>query len=176
MRISVVALAVAALWVGAPAEAQQGQPSPAADAQAPGLPVSLDRIRQALARSPAERLKGLDEQPTFRVEITEKQKFQDLLSTLDFRSGPVPPGGLYAYEMQQVMTPRIYQPYALFTDKELLVLVLEKYLGKYLFGPLTDSTAEADRARDRQEAREEVDRALAKYLAAGSNPAGTGAR
>ena len=166
MRLSVLLLTVAALMAGAPAGAQEGQPSSAADAQTPGLPVSLDRIRQALEQAPVERLKGLDEKPTFKVEIQEKQKFQDLLSTLDFKSGPVPPGGLYGYETQRLWTPKEYQPYAVFSQRELLVVALENLLEKYLFGHVVPAIADAEQARAEQAAREDVDRALAKFLAA----------
>jgi hypothetical protein len=166
MRLSIVALTVAALLAGAPAGAQEGQPSSVADAQAAGLPVSLDRIRQALEQSPVERLKGLDEKPTFKVEIQEEQKFQDLLSTLDFKSGPVPPGGLYAYEMLQLTTPKIFQPYAVFNQRELLVIALQNLLEKYLFGHVVETISDAEHARAEQAAREEVDRELATFVAA----------
>jgi hypothetical protein len=43
--------------------------------------------------------------PTFRVEIRERQKIEALLATLDFKSGPAPPGGLYAYEQQRSCSP-----------------------------------------------------------------------
>jgi hypothetical protein len=166
MRLFILLFGVASVLAGAPAGAQQGQPSPTADAPTAALPVSLARIRQALEQAPVERLKGLNEQPTFKVEIQEHQKFQDLLSTLDFKSGPVPPGGLYAYEMLQLTTPKIFQPYAVFNQRELLVIALENLLGKYLFGHVIENISDAERARAEQAAREEVDRALAKFLAA----------
>src|SRR4051812_21158605 len=63
------------------------------------LPVSVNRIRQALAQ-PAEPLiglRGLDETPTFRVEIRERMKIEELLQSLNYKSGPPVPGGLYGY-------------------------------------------------------------------------------
>ena len=46
------------------------------------LPVSLDKIREGLAQpAPAEALKGLnDPPPTFKIEIQEQQKFDELVS------------------------------------------------------------------------------------------------
>src|SRR5437867_707305 len=85
MRLS--ALLVTAIGLATPALAQQTQASPPAqtasprqDAQAADankhaadLPVSLDRIREALQQPAAEPLKirALDEKPQFRVEVNE---------------------------------------------------------------------------------------------------------
>src|SRR5579864_5743800 len=44
------------------------------------LPVSVDRIKEALEAEPQIRqfsLRSLDEQPTFRVEILERQKIEE---------------------------------------------------------------------------------------------------
>jgi hypothetical protein len=132
-----------------------------------------------IAQAPAEPLKGLHhppmltneplasggEPPTFKVEVQEQQKFRELLKKLDFKSGPVPPGGLYAYEQMQRTTPKEYQPYAVFNQRELLIIALENLLGKYLFGQMADAVGDAARARAQQDARDEVDRALAKFFA-----------
>src|ERR1019366_6012284 len=63
------------------------------------LPVSLDKIQDALSRPPALSLSGIDEATAdqavhFRIEVQERQKIEELLSTLDFKSGPPVPGGL----------------------------------------------------------------------------------
>jgi len=57
-----------------PAEKKASEPSL-------NLPVSVNRIRQALAQpaEPLRGLKGLDETPTFRVEIRERLKIEELL-------------------------------------------------------------------------------------------------
>jgi hypothetical protein len=47
------------------------------------LPVSLDRIREALAQPPpSASLKGMNEQPTFRTEVQERQRFEQLMDKI----------------------------------------------------------------------------------------------
>jgi hypothetical protein len=190
MRFPVLPVAVAVLLAAAPAGAQEGQPSSATDVPSAGLPVSLDRIRLNIEQTPAEPLKGLHDQPpltkelppsdsaqpTFKVEVQEQQKFRDLVKRLDFSSGPVPPGGLYAYEQMQLTTPKIYQPYAVFNQRELLVIALENLLEKYLFGQVAQSVTDAAKARAEQAAREEVDREMAEFLAEHPESAASPAR
>jgi len=176
MRWSILLLSVAALLASAPVGAQQGRPIPAADAQTPGLRVSLTRVRQALQQAPVEPLKGLNEHPTFKkgldgrptfqVQVQERQKFRDSLSTPEITSGPVPPGGLYAYEFQQAMTPRIYQTYAVCDQRELRFLGCKNYLEDYILGPVIRNISETEQARARHSARNEVDRGLTSVLAA----------
>src|SRR5262245_27338864 len=71
--------------------------------QAPSkLPVSMNRIREALKKPP--RLRVTPETSTdFSVEINQEQRFKDLLDLIDFGSGPAIPGGLYGYQQQQVL-------------------------------------------------------------------------
>src|SRR5262249_35487340 len=91
-----------------------GQATPA-EPQAPahGLPVSLDRIREALARPPqGTTLKRIDIRPDFFVRVEEKQHILEILSKLDFKTGPPPLGGLYAYEQQQQMFNKTDRPLA----------------------------------------------------------------
>ena len=133
-----IALVFTATLVCSAAAAQPAKPSsppsPAssdADAKAAAdrdLPVSLGKIRDALERAsaPGLLLKNVQDTPTFRIEIRERQKIEELLATLDFKSGPTPPGGVYAYEQQRVMFPAVdnplAQPYAAFNQTELLIV------------------------------------------------------
>jgi hypothetical protein len=142
------------------------------------LPVSLDKIRDALTQAPAPVLRGLNEQAHFKVEIVERQKverqkIEELLATLDFRSGPAPPGGLYAYEQQRIVRPPVdnplAQPYAAFSTSELLTLAIESLIVKYLGGRALAAVTSAERARAEQAAREEVARAMADVCAAQPN-------
>ena len=178
MRLA--ALVLAAILTSAVAFAQAGQASPvqyvpAADVStgkpaSADLPVSLGKIRQALETSPAEQLRGLDERPHFRLEVRERRSIEDLLATIDFKSGPVPPGGLYGYEQQQILLPKVQnplaQPYAAFNQGELLTLAIEALLEKYLGGRILNAVSAARRASAEQDARDEVARALAGFLAA----------
>jgi hypothetical protein len=184
MRLLAQSLAVFAL--AASLAAQQTQPSPGAGAGATGagqtaapaqepkepsgeLPVSLDRIRDGLNRPPqGSTLKNLDLKPDFIVRVEEKAHVEAILSKLDFKgSGPVPPGGLYAYEMQQQLGNKnarpLQQPYAAFSGKEMIVLAIEGIMQRYLGGKILDGLTSAQRASAERAAREEVAQAIASY-------------
>src|SRR5437870_5160254 len=90
-------LALASLMPG-----QSAVRSPTADVSTATLPVSMDRIREALRRPPGVLLSPKI-QADFKIEILERQHFRDLLDLLDFSGGPVAPGGFYAYQQQQVL-------------------------------------------------------------------------
>jgi hypothetical protein len=139
------------------------------------LPVSVNRIRQALAQ-PAEPLiglRGLDETPTFRVEIRERLKIDELLQSLNYKSGPAVPGGLYAYEQQRQLFPSVnnplVQPYAAFSQGELMTILVENLVGKYLAGRAMNAISSADRARAEAAAKEEVTHAISEYCATQPN-------
>jgi hypothetical protein len=150
MRIS--ALAMAALLTAAPAAAQvDRQPL---DSRPLNLPVSLERIREGLLSNRPSILDALDIQATFRVEVEEKRpNFVEMFSPESFNGGPVPPGGLYAYEQQRRLFPNSTP--ALFTFDTLSVA---RAIG----------TAIGDwrRARSETAARAEVERAMAEFCAA----------
>jgi hypothetical protein len=145
------------------------------DAPSLQLPVSVNRIRQALAQpaEPLRGLKGLDETPTFRVEVRERMKIEELLQSLNFKSGPPVPGGLYGYEQQRQLFPSVdnplVQPYAAFNQGELLTILVENLVGRYLAGRAMSAISAADRARAEAAAREEVSHAIAEYCAAQPN-------
>ncbi len=166
-----LALLVTGILTSAPAFAQAVQASPPKDAVQSNLPVSLDKIKEALDQpAPAELLRGLDERPHFRVEIRERQKIEELLESLKFDSGPALPGGIYGHEQQQNLWPKVSnplaQPYAAFNQGQLLTIALENLFARFLGGRMLNSIAEGSRTRAEQEAREEVARTLAEFLAA----------
>ena len=176
------ALLVAATLLAAPAAGQGGKRAPAstsgdaAEVQGPGaqgeLPVSLARIKGALEQPVAPPLRGLNEVPTFTIAIEEKQriKLEDLINSLDFKSGPTPPGGVYAYEQQRQMFPPVNnplrQPYSEFSQPELLTILAENLAGHYLAGRAASAITSAERARAEAQARDEVLRAVVEYCAA----------
>jgi hypothetical protein len=145
----------------------------------PGLPVSLDKIRDALQQPPIQGLRGLNELPTFKIEIHERQKIslEDLIKSLDFKSGPVPAGGVYGFEQQrQVWNSTdhpLQQPYAAFNQPELLTILIENVVGRYLAGKAINAVTAAERNHAEAAARAEVHRAVAEYCAAQPN-AGAG--
>jgi hypothetical protein len=154
----------------------QADPPPQTPADSgAGLPVSLDKIRDALQQAPVQPLRGLNEIPTFKVEIHERPKISldDLIKSLDFKSGPVPAGGLYGFEQQrQMFNPTdhpLQQPYAAFNQGELLTVLIENLVGKYLAGKAVNAVTSAERAHAETAAREEVHRAIAEYCAAQPN-------
>ena len=149
-----------------------GQAAPAASGgtqtQTPELPVSLDRIREGLSRPPqGTTLKRIDIKPDFYVRVEEKQHIEEILSKLDFKGGPTPPGGLYAYQQQQQMfnkTDRpLVQPYAAYSGSELVTLAIEAMAFKYLGGQMLQTITTSQRESAERAAREEVAQAIADY-------------
>ena len=190
----VMALAFAAVLAVSPVQAQETQPSPATDKPPTSqdtrtkdgdkpdlnLPVSLDKIKEALQQPPsALSLRAIDERPTFRVQILERQRIEELLASLFIKSSPgpfggyAPGGGLYGYEQQRQMFPAVdnplRQPYAAFGQGELLTILIENLVGKYLGGKAIDAVSSAERAHAEAAAKEEVRSAVAQYCAAQPN-------
>jgi hypothetical protein len=167
-------LLLASTLIGAPAAAQDRKPSTAPsaeDARRDELPVSLERIREGLATGPSTlSLSALEKPPDFRVEVQERRVIEEILATLDFKTGPVPAGGLYAYEQQrQLFNPvdrPLAQPYAAFSAGEAIVIAIENLIGKYLGGRLADAVSSAERAKAEAAARRDVAGAIEKYCAA----------
>ena len=166
-----VAPLVGLLLLSRPAGAQQ--PAPEADkagATAPSVPVSLDRIREALAQAPpAEPLKGLNEQPTFRLQIQERQKINQLMDSIKFDGGggPEVAGGRANYEMQRLLFPPVdnplFQPYAVFNTSQVLTLAAEALVEKLVVQKMSRLFGDMLRAQAEREAREEVARSLAAF-------------
>jgi hypothetical protein len=79
--------------------------------------------------------------------------------------------------MQRVMFPSVdnplVQPFAAFNQGELLTILIENLVGKYLGGKALSAISKAERARAEAAAREEVRTAVAEYCNAQPN-AGTG--
>lgn len=149
----------------APAPAADNQPSSPAPSD---LPVSLDRIREGLARpAPGSGLKNIDLKPDFVVRVDERDHIQQILNKLEIQSGPAPLGGLYAHEQRDrafSKTERpLQQPYAAFSGGELLTLAIEGLMQKYLGGALVNAVSNAQRTRAEQAARQEVATAIAEY-------------
>jgi hypothetical protein len=190
MLMRLTALVFTAILVAAPSQAQEAQSSSAAQPPstsqddkdkkpASNLPVSLDKIKKELDQPPAPALRGLNERPTFQIEIHEKPKvsLDDLLKSLDFKAGPVPAGGVYAAELQRQAFPAtnnpLAQPYAAFNQGELLTILVENLVGKYLAGKASNAITGAMRDHAVASARDEVQQAVAEYCAAQPNR-GTG--
>jgi hypothetical protein len=145
IRATILAVALP-LALTSPARAQ-APASPSIDsataAETGELPVSLERIREALKKSNPSILSGLDRQADFRIEIQEKQKLDELLKRLDVRAGPVPAGGLYMYEQNRMLFNPVdrplMQPYAAFNGGQLVTIAVQNLLARYLGKPLLNA-------------------------------------
>jgi hypothetical protein len=173
-----LALLFTAILAASPAGAQQepvsspaGVSSPTQDG--PKFSVSLGKIREALEATPSVSLWTIDERPTFRVQILERQKIAELLATLNFKTGPIPAGGLYMAEQQRVMFPSVdnplRQPLAAFNQPELLTILIENLVGKYLASKTLGAISNAEQARAEAAARDEVRTAVSQYCSAQPN-------
>jgi hypothetical protein len=141
------------------------------DAAAQGIPVSLDHIRAALARAPQQPLlRGTDRKPDFQVTIEERLKLEELLWSLDYKTGPAPPGGLYAYEQQRLLWNKtdhpLLQPYGAFNTGQLVTIAVEGLVEKYAGGPALNALTGAQRKQAEGAARAEVAREIAEFCAA----------
>jgi hypothetical protein len=180
-----LALLFTAVLMAAPARAQQppaapvpdeasraGDGKPANDRES-NLPVSLDKIREGLQQTPGIALRTIDERPIFKVQILERQKIEELLASLNFKAGPTPAGGVYMFEQQRVMFNPVdhplMQPYAAFSGGELLTILVENIIGKYLGPKLVNGVSKLERARAEAAARDEVQAAVTQYCNAQPN-------
>jgi hypothetical protein len=184
MRTAFLLLAV--LLASAPAAAQQGSGSPAAQPSSgaaaaatapaapqddPDLPVSLDKIREGLAKPAPSFTFNFNVPSTFRTQVREQSRLDiPRPNNFDWGPGPVPPGGLYGYEADRVMRSAanlpLMQPYAAFNGGELLTLSLEALAERYLGGRALSAVSAAERARATAAARTEVLHAIAGWCTA----------
>lgn len=145
--------------------------------QEPPLPVSVSKIREALETTPTLSLRTADERPTFRIQIQEKQKLEELLATLKFKPAPVPAGGVYMAEQNRIMFPWVDNPlrqqFGAFSQSELLTILIENLVGKHLGGKALNAVSKSERTSAEAAARDEARSAIAQYC--GSQPnAGNG--
>jgi hypothetical protein len=195
IRMRLCALLFSAILLVAPVAAQPPPASAATDAQPTqkgrtddaaaqpagsatedttlNLPVSLDKIKEKLQQSEGVPILKIDERPTFRVQIRERRQIEELLATMNFKSGPTPAGGVYMQEQQRVMFNPVdhplMQPYAAFNQGQLLTILIENLVGHYLAGKAGDAISKADRARAEAQARDEVRAAVGEYCNSQAN-------
>ena len=97
--------------------------------------MSLDRIREQLNKPAESRLHNLDVKADFTVQIAEQRRIDEIMSKLDFKTGPAPAGGLYGYEQQRMLfNPTdhpLQQPYAAFSGGEFVTIAIENLIAKY---------------------------------------------
>src|SRR5262245_59134962 len=181
-----LALLFTAILVAAPARGEQPPASTSQDAGTAeqgqrdrelNLPVSIDKIKEQLQQPAALAIRVPDEGATFRVQILEKQRIEELIASLRFPQGPVPAGGVQMQEMQRLwfnpVDNPLVQPLAAFNQGELLTILIENLVGKYVGGRALSAVSKMERARAEAAAREEVHSAIEQYCNAQPN-AGSG--
>jgi hypothetical protein len=163
-----------AITAGAPQQEQQSPDAPprSADAlQKPAeagtpvepvqeLPVSLERIQRALSRQPAIRFRG--DRVVFRVEVLgRKPTIEDILGP-DYLKGPVPYGGMTHQEFLNMVTPKDYQGYAAFNNREGMAVAATSFALQWALQKAIHKFETAKQDREREAARKEVQEALAE--------------
>jgi phosphopantetheinyl transferase (holo-ACP synthase) len=122
------------------------------------LPVSIDRIQRALSRPPAIRLKG--NQSVFRVEVLGKRLTIEEILGPDYLKGPVPRAPMTHQEFLNMVTPKDYQGYAAFSNREGVAVAASSFALKWALQKAIHKYQTAHEEREREAARKEVQDAL----------------
>jgi hypothetical protein len=129
------------------------------------LPVSLDRIQRALARTPMLGY-DLDARPVFRVEVFgELPTIEDILGP-DYAAGPVPHGSLTHQEFLEMVTPQDVQGYAGFSSGQAASVAVTSAVFQWTLQRAIQTFNETRDAGARAAARQEVLDALLALEAA----------
>ena len=149
-----------------PAEAQEKPRAKGAVQVRPeDLPVSLERIQEALAETPMLRF-DQSARPVFRVQVFgQKPTIEDILGP-DYNPGPVPYGSLSHQEFLQMVTPKDVQGSAAFSNEEGAVVASTSLLFQWTLQKAIQKFRETQDEREREAARKEVLDALAALEAA----------
>jgi hypothetical protein len=145
----------------APQQSTSAQKSQAGTAKVDpdDLPVSLDRIQRALAKTPMLRFDAQD-RPVFRVQVFgDKPTIDDILGP-DWNKGPVPYGSLTHQEFLKMVTPEDVQGYAAFSNGEGVTVAATSLLLQWTLQKAIRKYQETRDEHLREEARKEVLEAL----------------
>jgi hypothetical protein len=127
------------------------------------LPVSLSRIRRALAQPSRIRLiepQGRNGRPVYRVDVEgERIDIQALLGK-DFVRGPVSYGGMTHQEFLNLVTPEAVRGYAPYSNGEALVVAATSIALQWAVLKAIDKFKDAKDERAKESARKEVEDAL----------------
>jgi hypothetical protein len=185
MNMRLLAVLFTAILTASPAWAQQPPASSVSTATEdsrttrdpqetePKLPVSITKIREALETTPLLSLRTVDERPTFRIQIQERRRIEELLATLKFKPVPVPAGGINMAEQNRIMFPWVDNPlrqqFGAFSQSELLTILIENLVGHYLGGKAINAVSKAERTAAVSAAKDEVRAAVAQYCSSQPN-------
>ncbi|HJR58267.1 MAG TPA: hypothetical protein VJ813_02670 [Vicinamibacterales bacterium] len=119
------------------------------------LPVDLDRIQRALAKTPMLRFDQLDK-PVFRVQVFgDKPTIDDILGP-DWEKGPVKYGAMTHQEFLNMVTPKDVQGYAAFSNTEGATVAATSFLLQWTLQKAIRKYNETTDERAREAARKEV--------------------
>jgi len=128
------------------------------------LPVSLKRIKQALAAPPV--LKVLDPKevrdgrPVYRVDVeADKIDIKAILGN-DLLRGPVPYGGMTHQEFLDLVTPNDVKGYAAFSNAQGITVAATSIALQWAVLKAIDQLKKAKDAREKAAAHKEVEDAL----------------
>ena len=130
----------------------------------PALPVDLDRIQEALSRTPAISMKS--DRPVFRVEVFAPKPTIEMILGPDYLRGPVPYGGMTHNEFLNMVTPVEYRGYSMFTNGEGIAIAATSIALQWALMKAVDKFKEARDARAQEAARREVIEAMNELEAA----------
>lgn len=166
--------ATAAAQVPVSSAADVGQLSAAGVDDRPAT-LALERIRGRLQVPTALQLRMVEMQPDFSVKVDEQRMIDQMLSQMDFKSGPAPAGGIYNWEQQRMLSKvtnnPMLQPFAAFSASEFFTIAAENIARVYLTNRVKRSLANNRRENADESARREVDEEIAAYCADQTNPA-----
>lgn len=160
---TVSALLLAVSLSGAPQQGTVPTPQEARPATTTGngsetinLPVDIEKIQRAIARPPAIRPQQTSGRPVFRVEVfAKKPTVEDILGP-DYLKGPVPYGGMTHQEFLNMVTPAEFRGYAMFTNKEGMVVAATSVALQWALMKAVDKLKDARTERAKEAARKEV--------------------
>jgi hypothetical protein len=145
---------------GAPAgAATNGGPGSDAPLDPEALPVDVDRIQRVLSRPPA--ITPDTSRLVFRVEVFGRKPTIDDILGPDWRKGPTMAGPMTHQEFLDLVTPKDVQGYAAFDNKQGMVVAATSFALQWALRQAVQKFEDARTARQKEEARREVDEALA---------------
>jgi hypothetical protein len=165
-RFAVMMMALA-LGCTAAASAQQKEDAPPSGSEQPettpinpdALPVDIRRIQKALARDPVIRPESV--RPVFRVQVFSRRPTIDDILGPNWRQGPTPLGAMSHREFLDLVTPTDVQGYAAFDNKQALTVAATSFALQWAVTKAMDKLKDAITERQKENARKEVQEALA---------------
>lgn len=153
--IMALASATASQSAQQPTPAQQRPEAGTVKVDPSDLPVSLDRIQRALAKTPKLTF-DQNEKPVFRVEVFgDKPTIEDILGP-DFARGPVKYGSMTHQEFLNMVTPKDVQGYAAFSNEEAATVAATSFLLQWTLQKAIQKFKESQDESARAAARQEV--------------------